>query len=279
MQRTFRSRGGLPWWFWRASADRRVRAASPWSDESEALFARFATAPTEARKLLIDTLIVTLKTAGIWAKFDAFYVLAAADVQASRQNWVAGAYNLTAVVAPAFVADRGCTGDGATSYFDTGFVPSTAPSPKYVLNSAHMGVWSRTDLQNGAGSSLDLGNSGSAYVGRAVSVPGRAIGRSNIATLVPTLANGAYPGHAAWSRSAAGVWEGYGQGIDGGGGTNASVAVPTASLKVCAAGTSGASSMSVNQIAAAHFGASLTAAEVLATYNALRAYLQAVGAA
>ncbi|WP_336802535.1 hypothetical protein, partial [Kaistia sp. MMO-174] len=73
-------------------------------------FARLTNQPTTARKKLYNDLIVSLKTAGVWAKLDALYVLAAADAQAARQNLVANAYNISASGSPVFTADRGYTG-------------------------------------------------------------------------------------------------------------------------------------------------------------------------
>ena len=109
-----------------------------------ALFARFTTPPTSARKAVINTLIVALKDAGVWSKLDALYLFAAADSQAARQNWVQDLYNATAVSSPTFTADRGYNGDGSASYVDSGFNPTTAVTPKFVQNSAYFGLWSRT---------------------------------------------------------------------------------------------------------------------------------------
>ncbi len=112
--------------------------------EANALFARFTTPPTAQRKTQINTLIVALKTAGVWAKLDVLDVLAAADAQAARQNWIADRYNAAAVSSPTFTADRGYTTDGAASHLDLNFNPTTASSPLFVQNDAYVGLWSRT---------------------------------------------------------------------------------------------------------------------------------------
>lgn len=242
--------------------------------EAAALAARFTTPPTNGRALLIDTLIGSLKTAGAWSKLDAFYMLAAADAQSSLLNWVSTSYNLTAVNSPTFVVDQGYTGDAATSYLDSGFNPTTAPTPKFVQDSAHAALWARTNLPNGAGDSFDFGSSNS-YIARAVSLAGRGATRPNAAS-GQLIGNGAYPGYAAWARSAAAVWEGYAQGVDAGGGTTVSALPVNATLAIL---RSRDGSFGANQIATAHFGSNLTAGEVAASFTAIQTYLQAIGAA
>lgn len=117
---------------------------SGYDPDAEAFFERLTTPPTTERKALYNTLIVDLKSAGVWEKLDALYILAAADAQAARQNLVAGAYNLTAVGSPLFTADRGYAGDGVGAYLTTGLTPSGAGN--YKLTSAHMSMWSRSDI-------------------------------------------------------------------------------------------------------------------------------------
>jgi hypothetical protein len=135
--------------------------------EAAALVARFTTQPTNARKALIDTFVGALKTAGVWTKLDALYVMAAHDSQAARQNWIADEYNLTPVASPTFTVDRGYQSDGSSSYLTTGFNPSTAPSPKFTQNSASFGFWSRTNIQSGT--LTDMGNSNNVILARNLS--------------------------------------------------------------------------------------------------------------
>lgn len=242
--------------------------------EAAALAARFTTPPTNSRALLIDTLVGSLKTAGVWSKLDAFYMLAAADAQSSLLNWVSTSYNLTAVNSPALVVDQGYTGDGSTSYLDTGFNPTTAPSPKFVQDSASMAMWARTNLNNAGSSSSDMGNT-NAQINRQGAVSGQSTGRANTGAGI-LIGPGAYPGEACWSRTAAAVWEGYAQGVDVGGGVDASVAMTNAPVRLLSVNSG---LFGVNQIASARIGSGLSAGEVLASYNAVRTYLQAIGAA
>lgn len=242
--------------------------------QSLALFARFTTPPTLTRMVQINTLIGSLISGGVWTKFDAFYMLAAADAQSSLLNWASTSYNLTAVNSPAFVADRGYTGDGSTSYLDTNFNPTTAVGAKFVQDSAHNGIWSRTNLNNAGASSNDAGALNS-QIARQAAVSGNALGRANTSTGI-LIGAGAYPGHICWSRTAAAVWEGYAQGVDSGGGTDASAAMTNANMRLL---SYNGAAFGVNQLAVGHIGSGLSAAEVSALFTAVRAYLQAIGAA
>jgi hypothetical protein len=242
------------------------------NSEAAALVARFTTPPTNARKVLIDNFYTAIKLVGL-SKFDAIYMLAAADAQSSLLNWVQDAYNLTAVNSPAFVVDRGYTGDGSTSYLDTGFNPTTAVGAKFVQDSGALSVWSRTNLANGAGTSFDFGSPNS-YVGRSTTA-GQGTGRPNAGS-GQSYGLLVYPGYVGYSRTAAAVWEAYAAGVDSGGGTTVSAAPTNATLRICSIG---AGSFGVNQIATALIASGLSAAEELATYNALNTYLQAIGAA
>lgn len=119
-------------------------AAESYCAEALALFARMTTPPTTTRKDEINTLIVGLKTAGIWSKMDAMYVLAAADEQAALLNWVADTNNATAENSPSFVADSGFAGNGSTSFINTNYNPST-DGVHYEQNSASFGYLCLSD--------------------------------------------------------------------------------------------------------------------------------------
>lgn len=242
--------------------------------EAAAVVARFTTPPTNARKLLIDNLVGSLKTGGVWSKLDAFYMLAAADAQSSLLNWVSTSFNLTAVNSPVLEVDRGYTGDGTTSYLDTGFNPTTAVGAKFTQNSASFGIYSRTNLNN-AGAASNDGGALNSQIARQGAVSGNALGRANTGVGI-LIGGGAYPGDICWSRTAAGVWEGYAQGVDSGGGTDASAAMTNANMRLL---SFNGSAFGVNQLASGHIGSGLTAGEVLALRNARLAFLQAIGAA
>jgi len=240
--------------------------------EAAAIVARWTVQPNNARKAAVDAFWTAYKAAGLSGKFEALYVLAAHDAQAARQNWIADAYNLTPVNAPAFAIDRGYTGNGTTSYLDSGFNPTTAVAPKFTQNDAHLGVWSLTNLANAGATSPEVGSFGNSQLGRNGATE-TIVGRPNTSSGVQIAPAASFPGHVMWTRSAASIWEGYSAGVDVGGGTTASAALSNSAFRVCGAATT---SFGVNEIAAAHWGSNLTAMEVSALYSALNTFLGGV---
>jgi hypothetical protein len=245
-----------------------VGAGSSYAAETEAIAAAFTTPPTAARKNLIDAAVVALKSAGVWTKLDCLYVLAAADSQAAKINWIApGTYNLTEVNAPPFTADTGFTG-ASTKYIDTGFNPSTAPSPKYVLNSASVFGWSLT-----TGSLPGTGMLGtvSSFVMRLIpNASSLYYGRLNAAS-DKTVANADGRGLYCIARGNSASFVQYKNGV--------SVATPadTSAFLVNANILIFTDSSWAGTCSVAGFGADLTAGDNTALYNALRTYLTGVG--
>lgn len=249
-----------------------------YATEAAALFARFSTPPTPARKTLINNLIVSLKGEGIWYKFDALYIMAAADTQAAGRNWIADRYNLTEVAAPTFTTDRGYASNGSSSYLRTGFTPRSATSAKMVQNSGHVSVWVRTAraAQDGY------------IMGAFDGVVNTAIwtrGVGNLAYLrvndvAASISNSNSDGHFIASRTGASVRVGYRNGASIGSGTEASGLLTNAEIYLTIRNNAGTPAFALtDEIAQASIGSGLTAAESLAYYNAVAAYLTAVGAA
>jgi hypothetical protein len=128
--------------------------------ETTTLLAAMSSQPDATRTTAINTLIAALKTAGIWAKLDVLYILAAHDAQAARLNWKTPAsFTATAVNTPTFTTDRGYNGNGSTSYLTTGFTPSTHAT-QMTQNSASVFAWNRTARAGatGAACGCDDGN-------------------------------------------------------------------------------------------------------------------------
>ncbi len=249
---------------------------TPANSEAAALFARFTTPPTNARKALIDALVGSLKTAGVWAKLDALYLFAAADAQAARQNWVQDLYNATAVSSPTFTSDRGYTGDGAASYVDSNFNPSTAVAAKFVRDSAYFGFWSRTagQLSASAAGYFD-GTNGVTRLARNLS--NESSGRINQATPIGTSGGLVTDGSGLLgiSRSGASANRLSRNGANQFVGTVASSALANGTLRFGATGIG----FSTLQFAAGLIGQDLSVSDELAAYTPILTYLQAVGAA
>lgn len=134
-----------------------VASAAAYSAEAVALFASMTSEPDDTRKGHINDLILALKGAGIWAKLDRLFILAAHDLQASGLEWLTAISTLTQTGTPVFTADRGWA-VSSTHTINTGYNPSSN-AVNFALNSAHFALWSRT---SGAalGSSVDTGSIG-----------------------------------------------------------------------------------------------------------------------
>ena len=117
-------------------------------------FAAVPNAFDAARKTIINTLIAGLRTDGNLTKLDRLWLFANTTTGNAVID-VIGNNAATLVNAPAFVADQGYTGDGATSYMNLQFTPSTQGT-NFVQNSASMGFYSRTDSIQG--NKVDLGS-------------------------------------------------------------------------------------------------------------------------
>lgn len=249
--------------------------------DAAAYIAAMTVEPTSARMGDINTLVTALKTAGVWAKLDTLYLLAAHDAQAARVNAKApGSFNLTATSSPTFTTDRGYTGTGAGTtpggYLSSGFNPATAGG-HFALNDAHMAVWVRTassSTTNGAMS--EIGN-GQAFISSKNATAGQIVTRLNDNTTTGVAAG--TPNSTEFfclSRAGSGSYDRYHNGASLGALSVASTSIFSDFVYLLRRGTT---TYSDAQISAASFGSALTSTQEADYHTALRAYLVAVGAA
>jgi len=244
----------------------RARAAAN-DPATDALIARMSVAPGDARAALIDALVRALKAAGVWAKLDALYVLAAHDAQAARLNWLGSGFTLAAVNSPAFAVDRGYTGDGATSYLDSGFTDGS--SGGFRQNDGHRGIWCGTNVN---AFTFDIGTQRSRIVARSGSVASiyaNAAGGDNV-----TLPSATSVGWTCYSRGNSADYL-FARDTSQSTVTRASDTPQAASVLLCGAASSG---FSARRIAAAHWGRALSGSEMNALRAALAAWMAGVGA-
>lgn len=257
--------------------------AAAFEPEAVALFAAMTTPPTDARKALINACIVALKDSGVWDKLDTLQMLAAADSQAALLNWKDPA-TFTAVPqnAPTFTVDRGYAGNGSTSYLKTGFNPTTAPSPKYVQNSAHISLTDRT--ARAAADTVQIG----AYVPSVIFMAELGtrlsgdvyVGRLNTGT-AQAVANTSSDGRFLSSRTASNSTQAYRNGTTLGAAANGVSSAPVSlEFYVCGMNNNGAGLAfpSDDQIAQYSIGGALNSTEAAAFDAAIAAYLTGVGA-
>jgi hypothetical protein len=242
---------------------------------AQALFVAMTTPPTPARQTIINTAIVALKSAGIWALLDVLYMLAAADAQAASLNWVAPSTFPITASGCTFTADQGYTGGGATTNcLTSGYNPTNGP--QYTMNSAVAGAYVRaattlasTDIIAFSGATLIVGN--------AVTPPTQYNTRINDGT---NLLSGAVTmtGHFALLRAAATAKALYRAGASIATATTASTATGITFYLLSNTGGTGANANA--QISFAYAGAALTDPQMGQMDSALVAgYLHSVGAA
>ncbi len=254
--------------------------ASVYSEEALALFAQMSVAPSEARKAVIDALIVSLKNTGIWTKLDVLYLFAAHDAQAARLNWIepAGSFNATAVNSPTFTVDRGYAGDGATSYLNSNFNP-TAAAGQYALDSAHIGVWSRTSgvrLEAEFGAELSADNDSTTFY---INADGNLYFNMNQDGFDSTTAPVA-TGHFVGRRSGAAATALFRNAVSVFTTTRASTVMPNFTFYIDGQNRNNVLTHPSNrELAAVHAGANLTDSDITDFYAALNTYMVAVGAA
>ena len=244
--------------------------------------ARMTAPPDPARAALIDAAVRALKASGVWAKLDLLYCLAAHDAQAARLNWIGASFNLAAVNSPAFTADRGYAGDGATSYLATGWNPS-ASAVGFALNGMSLGAWLNAGTESSSGTAVALGcasaGTGATLIPRGGS--NRIMARANSSgTASSTGSVATRTGFSAVSRrDGASAAFHRGAALDGVI-SIAAAALPNSELFLCGMSSTGSFVNGVdNRIAAAFAGAGLDAAEMAALHAAFSAYLTGVGGA
>lgn len=251
--------------------------------EAAALVARMSVEPNDTRKGLIDAFFTAVKAGALSGtnlldELDVFYMLAAADSQAAHLNWKSSSYTLTPIAAPTFVVDRGYTGNGTTQYLTTDFTVGISPGSIAVQDNAHLGSWSRTDVQ---AATVDFG-------GRVITIAGRVSGvlRARVNALSENTAGTVATsiGHSLATRDNSANHSNYRNGVFLNTPAMASAAVTNSPMTVLArnnstTGTYTTANWSTRQIACCHAGGALTANQVTDLYNAINTYLIAVGAA
>lgn len=231
---------------------------------------------SSGQKMIVDNLIVALTTAGAWAKMDDAWLLSSeSSVQALtslKQLRLA-----TAVNAPTFTVRDGYAFDGATNYIRTGFIPSTHAVSMtgsnmriedYSLNASASSAGFNAGATSGGTTRILLRNlSGSSMT----------FGLNSTST---AITNPSSQGMVSTSRTGAGVFEAFRNGVSLG------TAVPTSTgttltnieIYIGALNSSGvANNFRSSRMGWVSVGASLTAAEELAAYNAVQTYMTALG--
>lgn len=250
--------------------------------EAEALVARMNSAPDDARKGAIDDLAGALKAAGVWAKTDVLFVLAAHDAQAALLNWISTSHDAAANGAAAFTVDRGYAGAVAGDHLSSDYDPDSLSGIQFVetvgdgtVQSQHLGVYVLT-ANGSAAADLSLGSNSFRVI--AASDGSGGLQRVSLASSINTITApaGDAPHHIVGVRTGANSAFAYRNGVAGAETTSIANTTATGPFSICA--QSAAATPSEREVAIAHAGGKLTAGEAADCHSAMLAYLQAVGA-
>ena len=248
-----------------------IRALVP---EADLLVDYMTVRPQGNRAFLVSDTIRRIKAARVWDKLDLLYVMAAADSQAAGLNWKSpGTFALSVSGGtPTFTADRGYTGNGASS-LTTGWDAATNKI-SYAQDSAHIGGRSRTSATTATGWMGGVGTNRINLCSRHST--GNATGRLNSGTNM--FANASADGSGLWvyNRSVSTTVVMYRNGAAFGvAETATSAALDTSDIGLLRDN----GGQTVVELASAFLGGSLSAGEITALYDAELAYMTAVGAA
>jgi hypothetical protein len=235
-----------------------------------------------ARLIVVDQFVFSEKAAGTWALTDDYWGFwaenAAQALTSLKQRRLA-----TAVNTPTFTTDRDYTFDGATSYIDTGFVPSTA-GVAYTSTLQRVAVYERTNVTStGAAAGVSQATNN-----RVVIVP-RSSGANMTAQMNTTVTAPTFTLPASNSQGLSAVSRansattilGYKNGARLTDSTGQTATSNIQSVALFIGGNNNSGSLNLGRAAALGFigiGAPLSDAQELAQYNAVQAWATSVGA-
>jgi hypothetical protein len=231
---------------------------------------------TSAYTALIDGLVAD----GIWAKLDMLHIYATQDSTTALLNLVSTNYNGTALGSPlpSFTADRGYTGSsGNSTSIHTGFTPTTAVSPKFTRDLAHVSAWAVNSITSSTGFIMGSSRGGGAVTGIHAKYSDNSAYSYVNQTGTTGIAMATSAGHILGNRSGSSATQIYKNGASVLTASPASVAVDTLEFYTCAHNQIGSAVGSAYQVAMASIGSSLNSTEAAAFYARLRTYMTAVG--
>lgn len=246
--------------------------------ETTTIVAQMMYRPDSARTSRIDALIVALKNAGVWAKLDCFYCLAAHEADAALIDWkhpTDPKYTMVRFFYMSFIPDRGyrATNEswGHHGYLRNNINLQTLTNWK--LNSAHIGVWCDEGSVEStwcvgtfpSGAHLAPAQAGGIEA-RLNTTQGRT---TTISPLTPV-------GYTVVSRSSASNMAVYKDAVLVGAHEIGSSSIPEGPLII--GGSFGWSWAATQRLSFVHIGSVLTQSEVSALHSALSAYLTGIPA-
>ena len=150
------------------------------------------TLPSDEQKLLQNQLVIDLKAGGVWDKLDTFANFATdGSSDFALIDWKR-LTQYTAVNSPAFTTNQGFKGNGASSYIDTNYIPSTIGN-NYQINNSSFGYWCYSLFSSG-GSRINMGSRNSSSSGLTYAVGG---GENSLFINTNNITNGILSGNSS----------------------------------------------------------------------------------
>lgn len=160
--------------------------------DAQAFFNRVATAggtTSTTEKNAVNTLVLALKSAGIWSSMKAIYPMVGASAAACAQNLKSSSFTGTFSSGWTF-ASTGVTPNGTSTYMNTFLNPTTISLSNV---STHMTYYSRTIA---TGTVIEMGGSGNLFIAITFGVnSNHAINRGNNATTIAPISTGLFLGN------------------------------------------------------------------------------------
>lgn len=260
---------------------RRALLHRPFRPQTRNLIAAMTTKPTDARALVIDTLIGALIDGGVWARLDFLYVFAAADSQAALLDWVTPSRSASLVNTPTFTADRHIACDAVNQSINTNFTPSTH-AVQMTGTDIFLAAYERSE-SNGTGRVMGASGGGPLVEVYSRDLSNNAAARLNCANLTTLKASVTSSlGLTTWQRPGTGNGR-----LSKNGTVEAEVALsgtltsalPTSAIHVNARNVNGTpGNFRGGQYAMVCGGRSMTSQQLTDLYTAVQAYMTAVGA-
>jgi len=237
---------------------------------------------TPAQATRIDNFITMLKDSlgitSLSSKFDAMYLLANESATLGLRNLVKRSSDATAVNSPTFTQWEGFTGNGTSSYLNSNYNPTSAAGV-FTLNSASMGIYSRTD---GAGNWQDLAGrtdgAGVGFSGMTITDGSSLYIRMNSNNAGMSVTNTVGLGFFIATRINSDSVSIYRNGIKLSEQTKTTNGLTNANIFIGALNTAGvASSYSTRQYSFVYFGSDLTQTQYRMLNNCVEWYMDALG--
>ena len=251
-------------------------AAFPYDPDAQA-FITAAAITDVTQQGAINTLVLALKGYSIWTKFKAIYPIVGGTASQHKYNLkdprdLDAAFRLTYAVGVTH-SSTGMVGNGSSGYADTYFTPSTSGM---LLNSAHLGFYSRTDSNV---YQVEMGNwDGTASTLLLIRQAGSGTVRMNNGAFNINFTNTNAQGFYLSNRTASNVIKAFKNGVSQVTSTQVSNSLPARKITLLAFFDNNIIQYySTKQCAFASIGDGLTDAEAANFYTAVQAYQTTLG--